>query len=310
MPRKAADLPSAADLAPLTQESLTAIRNLSSHVPEPGSEPCPNAVPAFRRAAVLLGLFGGRRGDLYVVLSQRSSRLRSHGGDTAIPGGRYELGDADLEATARREAWEETGLPIDHKKAVRLCELKPFLSANELVVTPIVVLLVDPMIKPSLNPQEVDRLFSLPLKAFLQHFPSPELRQSLKLTPTPPDPNVQSDLAPWSEESGASDWHTCRDVEWFNSRIRRHTFWDHRNPVRGLTSDILIHCASLAYSQGPSFAESAPNQPSQAELIQRAFTGPTAVKKRRVRPRIGGLQQPQDDDEKKGQAKSQTGAKL
>lgn len=135
------------ELDPLTSESLTAIRNLSAHKPPP--EPCPNDVPAFRRAAVLLGLFGSRKGELYVILSQRSTQLRSHSGDTAIPGGRFEIGDADLEATARREAWEETGLPIDPKRAVRLCELKPFLSANELVVTPIVVLLVDPMIKVS-----------------------------------------------------------------------------------------------------------------------------------------------------------------
>lgn len=40
--------------------------------------------------------------DLYVVLSQRAAGMRSHGGDTAIPGGRFELGDADLEATAVR----------------------------------------------------------------------------------------------------------------------------------------------------------------------------------------------------------------
>ena len=38
--------------------------------------------------------------DLHVVLSQRALGLRSHGGDTAIPGGRFELGDADMEACA------------------------------------------------------------------------------------------------------------------------------------------------------------------------------------------------------------------
>lgn len=31
-----------------------------------------------------------------------------------------------------------------------------------------------------------------------------------------------------------------------------------------------------------------------------AFTGPLAVKKRRVRPRITGFQQPKDDDSKTG----------
>jgi hypothetical protein len=47
-------------LAPLTAESLAALARLRAHVPVP--EPCPGAVPAYRRAAVLLGLFGGRRG--------------------------------------------------------------------------------------------------------------------------------------------------------------------------------------------------------------------------------------------------------
>lgn len=87
--------------------------------------------------------------------------------------------------------------------------------------------------QPSLNPTEVERLFSLPLRAFLQHHPHPELRQALKLGDEPTE--VDPVNTPWSEESGPSDWHTCRDVRWFDRRVRRHTFWDRRNPVRGLT---------------------------------------------------------------------------
>lgn len=135
------------ELGTLTGESLAALQRLAAHVPDPSTEPCPAAIPAFRRAAVLLGLFASRKGELNVLLSQRATGLRSHGGDTAIPGGRFEVTDADLEATARREAWEEIGLPVDQAKAMKICELQPFLSANELVVTPIVVLIVDPSIK-------------------------------------------------------------------------------------------------------------------------------------------------------------------
>lgn len=93
-------LPTPPELGPLTDKSLDALRNLSRYKPDPGSEPCPEDVPAYRRAAVLLGLFPSRNGELYVILSQRSTALRSHGGDTAIPGGRFEAADADLEATA------------------------------------------------------------------------------------------------------------------------------------------------------------------------------------------------------------------
>jgi coenzyme A diphosphatase NUDT7 len=99
------------ELGPLKEDSLEALRSLSRYKPDPGSEPCPEAIPAYRRAAVLLGLFPGRNGELYVILSQRSTSLRSHGGDTAIPGGRFEASDADLEATAvsrlRRQSEKE-----------------------------------------------------------------------------------------------------------------------------------------------------------------------------------------------------------
>lgn len=374
MPRKVAhvDLPEPPELGPLTEQSLEALRSLAAYRPAPGSEPCPDQVPAYRRAAVLLSIFPGRSGDLYVILSQRATALRSHGGDTAIPGGRFEANDQDLEATAvGYDAWRQetgltgvlifpiitrderhgkrcvwltsfpltktrltpalwlhpqTGLPIDPKRAPKLCELEPFLSANELLVTPIVVLIIDPLIKvsrlllhipchcgiatayrthlqPKLNPLEVSLLFSLPLASFLYHQPPNALRQSLRLGRQPTMEELQRQQ-PKSEFREPSDWHTCRDIRWLGHRVRRHTFWDTRNPIRGLTSDILIHAAAIAYARQPDFSTVAPTQPSQAELIRTAFTGPMAIKKRRVRPRMAGLQQPVDDDGKRPEDKA------
>ncbi|MDZ7924853.1 MAG: CoA pyrophosphatase [Marinagarivorans sp.] len=45
-----------------------------------------------------------------VLLVQRALHLNSHAGEVALPGGKWEIGDADLAATARREAFEEVGL--------------------------------------------------------------------------------------------------------------------------------------------------------------------------------------------------------
>lgn len=280
----------ASALALLTPRSISALERLASYSPAPGTEPCPSAVPAYRRAAVLLGLFAGRNGDLYVILSKRSMRLRSHGGDTALPGGRFEPTDPDLEYTARREAFEETGLPIDAHKAIKLCELPPFLSANELVVTPFVMLLTDHTIQPHLNPREVDSLFSLPLVSFLYHDPPLAMRPSLRLSPTP-DPEALKHM-PANEVSVISDWHTCRDILWLGgNRIRRHTFWDERNPIRGLTSDILIEAASIAYAEQPRFSQNSPGQVTQAGLIELAFSSPLALKRFRVKPRMQFLRQ-------------------
>lgn len=305
-----------------TAETQNALARLAAY--HPPSEPGVVAqIPAYRRAAVLVGLFIGRKGALHVILSQRSTSLRSHAGDTALPGGRCELLDRSLEETARREALEECGLPMDSTKVQKLCQMRPFLSANELLVTPVVFLITDPMIQPRLNPKEVERIFSLPLEAFLFHDPPPELRQAIHL---PQFPKLDS-VAPTST-SRPSDWHSCRDARWLGLLIRRHYFMDTRNPVMGLTSDILIHAAMLAYDVIPpdvlvlpngapnldsprgkrvlDFSLRAPGQPaSDDQLITLAFSSPRRAKRKRVRPRFAmlplpPLPQPMDDQEHLG----------
>lgn len=159
-------------------------------------------------------------------------------------------------------------------------------------------------IQPKLNPKEVSLLFSVPLRAFLYHLPPLELRATLRLKA-----EVDIQNSPRSEVREPSDWHTCRDITWLGQKIRRHTFWDHRNPIRGLTSDILIRAACIAYNQEPDYSFSVPNQILQTDLIKMAFTGPLAVKKRRVRPRMFGFQQPTDDNLEKGEDTSKKSTK-
>lgn len=60
-------------------------------------------------AAVLAPLVE-RGGGLWFVLTERSAQLPRHAGQVSFPGGRPHEGDADLAATALREAQEEIGL--------------------------------------------------------------------------------------------------------------------------------------------------------------------------------------------------------
>jgi len=46
-------------------------------------------LPVGRRAAVLILLFPGKRGELRVVLTVRASTLRSYAGQVALPGGMF-----------------------------------------------------------------------------------------------------------------------------------------------------------------------------------------------------------------------------
>jgi 8-oxo-dGTP pyrophosphatase MutT (NUDIX family) len=61
-------------------------------------------------AAVLVPLYV-QNGELHAVFTKRRDDLRRHPGEISFPGGRYDEGEADLVATALREAEEEIGLP-------------------------------------------------------------------------------------------------------------------------------------------------------------------------------------------------------
>ena len=65
-----------------------------------------------REAAVLVPVYRDGDGELRMVFVRRSAGGR-HGGQLAFPGGNREPGDADLTATALREAEEEIGLSPD-----------------------------------------------------------------------------------------------------------------------------------------------------------------------------------------------------
>ena len=65
-----------------------------------------------RPAAVLVLIASGARGP-EVLFVERAATLRTHPGQIAFPGGAADPGDADLVATALREAEEEAGVRRD-----------------------------------------------------------------------------------------------------------------------------------------------------------------------------------------------------
>jgi 8-oxo-dGTP pyrophosphatase MutT (NUDIX family) len=122
--------------------------------------PAPPAGMVERRpAAVLVALFE-ERGEARVILTVRSSELRSHTGEVAFPGGRLD-GDEGVVAGALREASEEVGLDPALVTVVGTLTAMPTVSSNT-VMTPVVATLGH---RPSLraNPGEVERIFDVAL---------------------------------------------------------------------------------------------------------------------------------------------------
>ncbi|KAH9482169.1 Nudix hydrolase 22, chloroplastic [Psilocybe cubensis] len=232
----------------LSKESRRCLQNLARyHPPKPSI-----IVPRSRSAAVLVALFVGRQGDLYVLLSRRSSTLRTYAGDTSLPGGKVDPEDRSIEDTARREAFEEIGLPRDRNKVPLLCILEPFLAA-ELIVTPVVVLILDNTLRPILNRDEVASLFSHPLASFLSSNP-----------PFPHEPDTLE--VPYHKSFDFKGSNRAEPV------FRVHQFLTGREaggikPVFGLTAAMLIRVATVGYARQPDFEVSPPHAPSNEERI-------------------------------------------
>eukprot|EP00047_Mylnosiga_fluctuans_P010442 m.16297 g.16297 ORF g.16297 m.16297 type:complete len:250 (-) comp3123_c0_seq1:28-777(-) len=215
-------------------------------------------------ASVLIVLFERPTdGQPSVLLTLRNAHLNSHGGEVSFPGGKRDPIDTSNEDTALREAFEEIGL---ERSWVRVLGTLPFtLSKHGLTVAPIVAEFVPlattaaatasgislpihnmpasvahvpaaasihPFPPLTVNPGEVDAVFSAPLDIFLR-----------------------------------AEGHASIDITWNDNRLRMHEFnyltteadvlhpGPHR-PFRiwGLTARLCIAVAQAVLAREPAFS--------------------------------------------------------
>ncbi len=153
-----------ADLAPDRRRfTLAEVRDRLADLPA-AVEKGPN-VAGSQAAAVLVPLYESD-GDTWVVLIKRPETMSSHRGEMAFPGGKFDAAvDADLEATALREACEEVGLvPAAVEVVARLDGIGTV--ATRFTITPFVgFLAAPPALTPS--PSEVVRILEVRLSDLL-----------------------------------------------------------------------------------------------------------------------------------------------
>ncbi|KAF7978832.1 hypothetical protein HWV62_44627 [Athelia sp. TMB] len=224
----------------LSENSKICIARLEAYTPDVDDTIYSRVTP--KRAAVLVLLYE-LEGKIRVLLTTRSKNLRTHPGQTALPGGKADETDKDAFDTAMREAEEEVGLPRNCPHVHIICALGPFVSKYKILVTPIVAFLTDLSVLDNLTASEaeVDRIFSHSLEAILD----PSLASS------------EPDLVPMSSGDWPYDdeYHNSSDapLPWSELAYRMHRYRSAGSPIKGMTSDVLIRTAEIAYAKEPTY---------------------------------------------------------
>lgn len=120
--------------------------------------PQPIDRPDLKRSAVGIVLVEEPEGPAF-LLTRRTSTLRRHSGQWALPGGRTDPGEESGE-TARRELFEELGLGLDDSAEIGV--LDDYATRSGYVITP-VVLWAGPVGELTPNPDEVGEVHRVPL---------------------------------------------------------------------------------------------------------------------------------------------------
>ncbi|KAK7557340.1 hypothetical protein IWX49DRAFT_563419 [Phyllosticta citricarpa] len=246
-------------MATLTPASAAALSRLRAYRPPPTQY---FNVPASRRAAVLILLFADRQGDLRVVLTMRSAAMKNYAGHAALPGGKADSATETPWETARREAYEEIGLPLSDAKlpwpwrVEELCQLPTNLARTELGVRPCVAYLAKDLTRPTgqlgpagittgtagealiprLQANEVAAVFTAGFHNFLsaeyEVASSAASAGDPNTSPTKnPGPGAEREPGPGIEAAGfPAKWYEGEWTDWHESRWRMHNFYV---PVKG-----------------------------------------------------------------------------
>lgn len=127
---------------------------------------------ALAPAAVLVAITD--RPEPGLILTRRSTNLRKHAGQIALPGGRVDATDVDEIAAALREAQEEIALPPDHVEIIGTSDRYHTFTGFDIIP---VVGVVPPDLSLHAQESEVESWFELPLAYVLD--PANRIRRSM-----------------------------------------------------------------------------------------------------------------------------------
>lgn len=211
-------------------------------------------MPVSRRSSVFILLFLGRLGELRVVLTKRSSKLRNFPGHISLPGGKADNGLELPLMVSKREMSEEIGLDEENgylreKFGITIedmAELPCYLSRIFSAVRPCIGFMDYPHDESSeqgilhslelkINPGESSGIFLCPLRDFLIPEETHAAKESLEAT----HHVIKWGGIPWNLRSYTFPQHNDNEAEWlkglndlsaseeeFSSKDKKHKLMD------------------------------------------------------------------------------------
>lgn len=180
----------------------------------------------FREYAVLIPLIEVNN-ETHLLFEVRSKHMRSQPGDVCFPGGRVEPSDKDELHCALRETSEELG--IEQTQIRNVIPLDYIVSDFGRIVFPFTGTVENTEnIHP--NPGEVEELFSVPLRFFLDTKPK-AYQVSFKVIP--------EENFPYHDIQGG------RDYNWSTPKMEELFYYYEDRVVWGLTAKIIAHFVAL-----------------------------------------------------------------
>ena len=134
-------------------------------------------------SAVLIPIYE-RDGAWHIILTKRSEDVEHHKGQVSFPGGAYDEEDGDLETTALREAFEETGIRPEDVEILGMLDDQATFTSN-FAISPFVGTIPYPY-EFTVSRKEVEELIEAPIASLLD--PS---------CFSPQTPDAEGRLHPW-----------------------------------------------------------------------------------------------------------------
>ncbi|AMQ04633.1 NUDIX hydrolase [Sporosarcina psychrophila] len=175
------------------------------------------------RSAVLIPLVQVDE-EWHILFEVRSFTMRKQPGDISFPGGRIDSTDPSPMAAALRETHEELG--VDPKTVTIVGTLSPYIASSSFVIYPFVATIDYNQIIHSYNKEEVEEVFTIPVKWLLNYEPYMHV-VSVEPVPLPSFPYEKI------MNGTQYQWRARSMEEWFFD-YENYTIW-------GLTARILKH---------------------------------------------------------------------